>query len=114
MVDAGLASTPDHGARLTVITLNPGSRSMWTSKTKGPGQVESVRSSATVLATIGCRVQLRPSDYRGSPGDAFCIASIVSTEYRGTLISFVAAAGERRRVEPTVTIWLFCVCLPDD
>ena len=43
----------DHGASLTVITLSRGSRSMWTSKTKGPGQVESVRSSATVLATIG-------------------------------------------------------------
>src|SRR5262249_3232152 len=71
MVDAGLASTPDHGARLTVITLNPGSRCMSTSKTKGPGHVDSVRSSATVLATIGCLVQLRPPDYRGRRGDAF-------------------------------------------
>ena len=43
----------DQDARLTVITLNRGSRSMWTSKTNWPGQVESVRSSATVLATIG-------------------------------------------------------------
>ena len=35
-------------------------------------------------------------------------------EYRGTLVSFVAVAGERRGVEPTVTIWPFCVCLPCD
>ena len=43
----------DQDARLTVTTLNWGSRSMWTSKTKWPGQVESARSSATVLATTG-------------------------------------------------------------
>ena len=41
------------GRSLTVITLNRGSRSMWTSKANLFGQVESVRSSATVLATIG-------------------------------------------------------------
>jgi hypothetical protein len=39
----------DQDARLTVITLNRGSR--W--KTKWPGQVERARSSATVLAATG-------------------------------------------------------------
>ena len=43
----------DQDNRLTVITLDRGSRSMCTSKTKRPGQLEIVRSSATVLATTG-------------------------------------------------------------
>src|SRR4029077_219694 len=48
----------DQDARLTVITLNRGSRSMWTSKTKRLGQVGSVRSSATVLATSTSTLRL--------------------------------------------------------
>jgi len=55
----------DHGAPLTVITLSRGSRSMWTSKTKGLAKWKAREVQLRSLRQSGCRVQLRPSDYRG-------------------------------------------------
>ena len=60
LADERSLTTHKHTAKASVllselcigISGGRGSRSMWTSKTNRPGQVESVRSSAAVLATI--------------------------------------------------------------
>ena len=102
----------DHGAPLTVITLShrglcgrpkPRGLAKWKAREVQP---RSLRQS-------GCRVQLRPSDYRGSRGDAFASPRLSRLNIAARYVSlFGRLTGERRRVELTVTIWPFCVCLP--